>query len=213
VTTVDLSRNEFSSAVHKACVGVGSDPGLAADISAGCLDLQAAGVDSLTHLLPLLEQAQSLTASITPEPYAHSQNGYFTPKVVLLRNGASVMDHLCLATVTVEACEDFVLLAAMIHAGCTTLRRFARVISVGKGWANLDHAYLASAPHHLAGPITFRFIPVENDGDLVHPQIQERVIVAIQRWAALREAAAAVLVPADDATRLRDAGAGLNDND
>jgi len=213
MTVVDLSRNEFVSSVQKACQGVGADAALASDIAMGCLELRAAGLESLSHLLPLLQNTKPDRAGPSHEPYAHSQNGYFTPDVTLLRNGSSVMDHLCLATVTVGACDDCVLLAAMIQNGCAMRGRFTRIIAPGIGWSVLDHAYLAAAPGRLTGPLTFRFVPVDDHGDLAYPPAQSRVLVPVKLWADLQKAAAAVLVPADDATRLRDAGAGLNDND
>jgi len=213
MTTLDLSRNEFSSMVQKACVGVGTDTALSGDIASACLDLQAAGVASLEHLLPLLATASATEMPSTHIDFVHSQNGYFAPTVTVLRNGGSVMDHLCLATVTIGTCDDCVLLASMVHAGCVLRRRFVRLISPGIGWAHLDHAYLKAALGRLAGPITFRFVPEEGHEDLVYPAAQNRVHVDTTLWADLQTAAAAVLVPADDTTRLRDAGAGLDDND
>ncbi|MEL6735372.1 MAG: DUF3726 domain-containing protein [Pseudomonadota bacterium] len=213
MTTVDLSRNEFLSTVQKACVGAGSDSALAGDIAVACLELEAAGLDSLAHLLPLLEDTSHLPARMASQSYAHSQNGFFTQQVVMLRNGASAMDHLCLATLTVEHCDDLVLLAALLLSGCRARGRFARIIAPGIPWAHLDHAYLAAAPGRLVGPITVRFVPVEDHAELSLPPLPARLGVSITHWAALKTAAAAVLVPADDTTRLRDAGAGLNDND
>ncbi|MEM1039054.1 MAG: DUF3726 domain-containing protein [Pseudomonadota bacterium] len=213
MTTVDLSRNEFLSTVQKACVGAGSDSALAADIANACLELEAAGLASLAHLLPLLEAAAHLPARMAAQPYAHSQNGFFTHEVVMLRNGASAMDHLCLATLTVAQCDDLVLLAALIVSGCRARGRFARIIAPGIPWAHLDHAYVVTAPERLVGPITVRFVPVEDHAALGLPPLPARLSVGMAHWAALKAAADAVLVPANDTTRLRDAGAGLNDND
>ncbi|MEL6946785.1 MAG: DUF3726 domain-containing protein [Pseudomonadota bacterium] len=209
MTAIELSQNEFSSAIQKACRSIGTDPALATDIANACLFLEASGLPSLSHLLPLLDTP---TKATTPD-YLHSQNGYFARRVDLLQNGGSAMDHLSLATLTVQHCDSFPLLAALLVSGSAAQGRFVRALWPGQGWLLLSSPLLGQKAPTIGGPITFRFVPPEEQVGLKQIAPSDRVLVDMVLWAALHIHAQKTYVPANDQTRLNDAGAGLTDND